>query len=147
MNVHKSENYEAISKIFNHPKAFRAMSDDLSPDIYDPPPGFYIMNEAETGVVRVDPVTGTACIVHIATTPDLWGKADVFTRAAIHYGFTHTLYTKILALIPVFNRLTISLCLRCGFVEEGRVSEGIRKNWKDHDMVLLGLTKHSFYGG
>lgn len=148
MIVNKTDDIEAVKRIINHPKVRYAMIDDLTPKEYDPPAdGFYIMDENECGVVRVDPINGITCIVHIACLPEMWGQSVEFTMAAIDFGFNHTLYTKITAAIPVFNRLAIALCYQCGFEKEGVLKESFRKNWKEHDMVLLGLTKTEFLRG
>ena len=82
MIIKRSLDKEAISKVFNHPQVFPFLPDDISPAFYDPvihPQVMYLMDEEDRGVVRVDPVNGITCSVHIATTPDMWGDA-------LHFG-------------------------------------------------------------
>lgn len=145
MSVHKTDDLEAVARILNHPRVFRMLADDSTPSPYVPTGGFHVMNDAKTGVVRIDPMNGICCVVHIAAMPELWGKANEFAMDVITWGFENTLFVKAVAMIPKFNRLTINLCLDCGFVLEGRLIKAFQKNWEYHDLVILGLTKTDFY--
>jgi len=146
--VNRSHNTKAIGQILNHPRVYGMVSDDCSPDPFLPPEGgFYIVNDAETGVVRLDQAGAMTCAAHIATLPVMRGKAKMFVKDALDWGFQNTLYTKVIALIPEFNRLAIKLCDDCGFSREGISTKSFLKNWKMHDQILFGITKTEFYGG
>jgi len=144
MSVHKTDDLEAVAKILNHPKVYNMVADDSVPFPYEPPPGLWVTNKEETGVVRIDPMNGICCIVHIATLPELWGKAEAFVMEVIDWGINNTAYSKVVALIPEYNKLTLRLCLKCGFEQEGRIKKSFLKNWKFYDQVLFGLTKTDF---
>lgn len=144
MNVHKSDDLEAVAKIMNHPRVYRMIADDLTPDTIIPEGAFYIMNDKKTGVIKVEPINGISCSVHISTLPSLWGRADEFVLSAIGWGFKNTLFTKIIAMIPEYNRLATCMCLKCGFDIEGILHKSVQKNWKYYDMTILGLTKVKF---
>ena len=142
--VHRTSDLDVVGRILNHPMVYGMISDDTTPDPYEPVDGLYIMNDEETGVVRIDPVNGICCIVHIATLPELWGTAESFVMEVIDWGINNTAYNKVIALVPEYNKLTLRLCLKCGFEQEGRIKKSFLKNWKFHDLVLFGLTKTDF---
>jgi len=144
MIVYRTHDMKAVAKILNHPKVYNMVADDSVPFPYDPPPGFWVTNKEETGVVRIDPVNGICCIVHIAAMPRLWGNSVTFVSAALEWGLLNTGYNKVIAMIPEYNKLTIRLCLKCGFEQEGRIKKSILKNWKFHDQLLFGLSKTDF---
>lgn len=144
--VHRTMNLEDVSTILNHPKVYRMISDDLSPERYDPVEALYVINDEKTGTGRADPFTGTCCSVHIAATPELWGKAESFAREAIGWVFSNTIYSKMVAFIPEYNRLAISLANRCGFSKEGLIHKSFLKNFVLYNQVVLGLTKREFGG-
>jgi len=145
--VFKTDDLKAVAKILNHPRVYGMISEDSAPVPFEPGPGFYIMNEEETGVVRIDHATAISCSAHIAAMPSLWGKARGFTKDALSWGFNNTQYTKVIALIPSFNLLALSLCDDCGFLREGLITQSYLKNWEYHDQVVFGITKNQFYGG
>ena len=136
---------DAVAKILNHPKVYNMVADDSVPFPYEPPPGFWVMNEDETGVVRIDPLNGICCVVHIAAHPNLWGNAGEFVESVLEWGIVNTGYSKVVAMVPEYNKLTIRLCLKCGFEQEGRIKRSILKNWKFYDQLLFGLTKMDFF--
>lgn len=144
MDVYKSNDLKAVARIMNHSKVYKIISDDLTPDLIVPEDAIYIMNDKKTGVIRVNSINGTSCSVHISTMPSLWGRADEFVLSALGWGFSNTIFTKVIAMIPEYNRLAIRMCLKCGFDIEGLISKSVLKNWKYYDMTLLGLTKVKF---
>ena len=146
MKVFRTHDMDSVAKILNHPKVYNMVADDSVPFPYDPPPGFWVMNEDETGVVRIDPLNGICCIVHIAAHPNLWGRSVEFVESVLEWGLVNTGYSKVIAMIPEYNKLTMRLCLKCGFEQEGRIKKSILKNWKFHDQLLFGLNKTDFLG-
>jgi RimJ/RimL family protein N-acetyltransferase len=146
--VTKAENMNAVSKILNHPKVHGFITDDTSDSHYTPnAEDFYIINKAETGVVKLDQLNGVTCIVHIAALPELWGKGVDFARESIDWGFKNTRFSKVVAIVPEFNHLTIKLCVGCGFEKEGLIKKSFLKNWEFHNQIIFGLTKAQFYKG
>ena len=143
--VYRCVDKEDISRIINHPKVFKWLSDDLSPSPFVPVvEDLYIMNEEKTGVIRIDPVNGITCEVHTATLPELWGRSDKFVKEVITWGFTNTLYQKAITYIPKYNRPAIQIAKRCGMVKEGRITRSFLKKWKLYDMEIYGLQKKEF---
>ena len=144
MKVFRAHDMKAVAKILNHPKVYNMVADDSVPFPYVPTPGFWVTNKEETGVVRIDPMNGICCIVHIAAHPNLWGHAGEFVESVIEWGMENTGYSKVIAMIPEYNKLTIRLCLKCGFEQEGRIKKSFLKNWCFHDQLLFGLSKTDF---
>lgn len=133
-----------LTRIFNHPKVFDYLTDDLSPEFYEPvihPQVTYLVDETKEGVIRLDPMNGMCCSVHIATTPKMWGTAHEFCKSAIKWGFRNTPYQKVVAIVPVFNDMTLKLVRDIGFTQEGLLKKSFLKNWNLHDQVVFGLCK------
>lgn len=142
--IERAIDMEAVARIFNHPKVYGWVSDDSSIPPYVPLLShYYIANEEKTAVVRIDPLTGTACMVHIAVLPELWGGQTLaFAKDGIVWVFSNTKYTKIISLAPEFNRMAIVLGQRCGFKIEGKITKSFMKNWVLYDQIVLGLSKY-----
>jgi hypothetical protein len=139
----RTNDMESLFKIFNHPLVYDMISDDSSVPPYRPDPNhFFVMNEDKTGAIRIDPVNGITCEVHIACMPEMWGRATGFIKGAIAWGFENTPYSKIITYIPEYNRAAIALTKRCGFKEEGRLTKSFLKRWEFHDQILFGLSKY-----
>jgi len=133
-----------ISEILNNPKVRDWLTDDNSPVDYEAiihPQIIYLMNDAKTGVIRVDPMNSISCSVHIATLPELWGHGSQFAKEAIEWGFKNTLYQKVVAMIPAYNEKTLSLVKKLGFIQEGILRKAFLKRWVLHDMIIFGLNK------
>lgn len=148
MDILNTRDLELITKIVDHPKVKGMMwgYSGLKPGPAKTGP-IYLTNAAGTGVLRIDPLNEITCMVHIAALPELWGRVEGFCKAAIHWGLEHTAYTKVIAVIPEYNRLAVRLCLRCGFTQEGLIKKSVLKGWSYYDQVLLGLTKTQFLKG
>ena len=138
---------DAVARICNDAEVFRHISDDMSPYPYVPDPRhLYIMNKEETGVIQVESLTGTTCMVHLSCLPSMNGNAADFVKEAIAWGFSHTPYTKIVAIIPETNRGAIRVAKQCNFQVEGKITKSFRKNWVHYDQVVLGLSKYETGG-
>ena len=138
---------ELISKILNHPKVYKWITDDCSPKVYEPiihPSIIYLTDETKKWVIRIDPINGICCQVHTTLLPEVWGLGVEIVREAIRWGFANTRYMKITTTIPVFNRLAIKLTKDSGFTKEGLIKKSFLKNWKLYDQELWGLTKNEF---
>lgn len=146
--IFNCKNVKDISKIWDHPRVFGWIADDLSakdtlPIINDAI--LYLMNEEKTGVIMVAPMNGITCQVHTAALPELWGRCSEFVRECIEWGFANTRYLKIVTFVPVFNKLAIRLTKKAGFQREGLMEKSFLKNWKIHDQELWGLTKEQYF--
>jgi len=133
-----------IQGILTHPKVRDWLTDDNSSFNYEPvihPQIIYLVNKEHTGVIRIDPLNSMTCSVHIATTPELWGKGAEFALEALTWGFKNTQYSKVVAIIPEYNERTIKLVQKIGFVKEGVITKSFLKRWKVHNQFLFGLYK------
>lgn len=148
MIVSLTKDIQVIAEIVNHPKLYGWLSDDCSPLIYEPDPkSLYLTDDNEDGIVRLDHVNGVCCQVHIAVTPCMWGKGVEFGKKCIEWAIVNTRYIKVIAMIPIYNKLTIRLVKKCGFKQEGLIKKSFLKNWKLHDQVLFGITKREYQEG
>ncbi len=139
----KTNDMEAVANIFNHPKVYEWVSDDTCVPPFIPDPShLYLMNEEKTGAIRVDPLNGVTCMVHIATLPELRKGTKQFVEEAIEWVFEKTTYSKIVSLAPECNRAAVVFGKRCGFKVEGKMTKSFLKNWKLYDQVVFGLSKY-----
>jgi len=146
MIIHRSFDFKAISQIINHPLVRAMMADDGTLDRVYVKEAFYLMDEDQKGVIRIDPINCVTCSAHIATLPEMWGHADTFTMSALRWGFNNTKYTKVVAMVPEYNKAARGLCARCGFEVEGRIKKSFLRNLTYYDMIIFGLTKTDFLG-
>ena len=147
MIIKSSIDKEAIKKVFNNKKIFKRISDDCYPCEYEPTTDkrfIYLLDDTESGVVKLEQMNGICCQSHIALLPVMWGKGIEFVEESIRWVMQNTVYVKTITMIPVFNRLTIKLVKNCGFHQEGLIKKSFLKNWKLHDQAIFGLTKYEF---
>lgn len=135
-----------IENIILHPEVINWLTDDNSKnyEVILHPRIYYLMNETSDGVIRVDPLNGVTCSVHIATLPTLWGQGHKFVQEALEWGFTNTVYQKIVGIIPVYNDRVIKLVKDFKFKEEGRLTKSFLKNWILCDQLIFSLNKGDF---
>jgi L-amino acid N-acyltransferase YncA len=55
--------------------------------------------------------------------------------------FGHTPCRRLIAEIPAYNRLTVQLARRSGFIDYGRNPKSFMKFGKLQDLVLMGLSE------
>ena len=141
--IYRCEDPEVISNIIHHPEVIDFLTDDgaSSMQVQIHPSIIYLTNSAHTGLIQAVPMNVVMCQVHIATTPDLWGKGHDFVAEAIQWGFTNTLYQKIIGMIPAYNYRTINLIEDLGFIREGILKKSFLKNWILHDQLIYSLSK------
>lgn len=144
--IYNCINKEVIENIILHPKVVNWLTDDKSKhyDVVIHPQIYYLVNEANTGVIRVDPMNSITCSLHMATLPELWGHGHEFAQEALEWGFKNTLYQKIVGIIPTYNERIIKLVKDLGFKQEGVLTKSFLKNWVLADQLIFGLSKGDF---
>ena len=142
--VYPTTDKDLISRIANHPKVIGWLRDDMSPELYIPtihPKIIYLVDDTESGVIRIDPMNSVTCSVHMATTPRMWGNAIDMVKEAIGWGFKKTQYLKIQAFIPNNNPYVKGLLYRCGFELEGTLKRSFLSGGILRDQFCYGLKK------
>lgn len=141
--IERATDMNSVSRILNHPKVSKWMLDDCTVLPYTPDPAhMFIINEGKTGLVRIEPLNGVTCMVHIATLPEMRGQTVAFVKECLDWLFENTLFSKVIGMTPECNRAAIVFGKRCGFKVEGKVTKSFLKNWKLHDQVIFGLSKY-----
>ena len=138
---------ELITKILNHPKVYKWITDDCSPKVYEPvihPSIIYLTDETQSAVVRIDPMNGICCTVHFALLPEAWGRGLEIVKEAIEWGFLNLRYVTIVAIVPMYNRLIIKIMRSCGFIKVGVLEKSFLKSWKLWDQEIWSLTKNEY---
>lgn len=143
--ITQTTDIELIGRILNHPQVYDSIIDDTCvPPCVANPSHLYLTNDEKTGLLVASHVNGVTCEVHIAVLPELWGRATRFVKDGLAWGFENLKYSKYIGFTPVYNRPAVALAKRCGFKEEGRLTNSFLKNWELHDQIIFGLSK---YGG
>ncbi len=141
--IYNCINKAVIENIILHPKVINWLTDDNTKnyDVVIHPQIHYLVNEANTGVVRVDPMNSVTCSLHIATLPELWGNGKSFGLDVRDWVFSKTLYQKAVAIIPAYNDRVIRLVNRLNFKQEGVLTKSFLKNWVLTDQLIFSLNK------
>lgn len=141
--IYNCINKSVIENIILHPEVMNWLTDDNTKhyDVIMHPQIHYLVNEENTGVVRVDPMNSITCFVHIATLPELWGHGKTFAQEIRDWVFTQTLYQKAVAIIPVYNDRVIKLVQGLNFKQEGVLTKSFLKNWVLADQLIYSLNK------
>lgn len=144
--IYNCINKEVIKNIVLHPKVINWLTDDNSNnyEVVIHPQVYYLVNEENTGVVRVDPMNSVTCSVHIATLPELWGHGHEFSKEILTWLFTNTLYQKVVGIIPEYNNRVIKLVQDLNFTQEGILTKSFLKNWVLTNQLIFSLNKGDF---
>jgi RimJ/RimL family protein N-acetyltransferase len=135
-----------IENIVLHPKVMPWLTDDNS-DNYEViihPQIYYLVNEENSGVLRIDKMNSVTCSGHLATLPSLWGNGHAFVQEALDWVFVNTFYQKIVGIIPAYNERVIKLVKDLNFKQEGVLTKSFLKNWVLADQLIFGLSKGDF---
>ena len=99
--INRTNDMNAVAQIFNHPKVYGWVSDDMSPRPYIPSPSHcYLLDDSKAAVARVDELNGVTCMVHIATLHEMRGQTASFAKDGIAWVFKNTTFSKIISLAP-----------------------------------------------
>lgn len=144
--IYNCINKTIIESIVLHPKVMTWLTDDNSKhyEVVIHPQVYYLVNEENSGVVRVDPMNSVTCAVHIATLPSLWGHGHEFSQEVLEWIFKNTRYQKVVGIIPAYNDRVIKLVKDFNFKQEGLLTKSFLKNWVLADQIIFGLNKGDF---
>jgi len=139
-------NPEQVLEVLNHPKVYKKVRDDLSLRNYKPNVDSTIFlviknNGVLCGVVGITPFISASCQLHIALLPAIYGKRGEVAASIRGWVLMNTRYLKFFCIIPTYNKLAIHFAKRCGFKEEGLLTKLFLRDWKLHDMIILGITR------
>jgi RimJ/RimL family protein N-acetyltransferase len=93
------------------------------------------------GAFLVKPMNDYCYEVHGGISPEYFGQGYAICRSMGVYVFNHTSCLKIVAIVPVFNRLMIRCLGKIGLKKEGLLTKSFMKGFKMHDQVIMGITK------
>jgi RimJ/RimL family protein N-acetyltransferase len=138
-----------VRGVFTHPAIYDKLGDDYSglAEDYFPVEDkrlYYLKakrGKTLLGVFLFLPRNHTCFEAHIAFLPDGWGAAAKCSVMAFKWIFKYTLCRKIIAEIPVYNRLVVKAARDSGMTEFGVNTASFLKGGKLRDQVLLGIKK------
>ena len=149
MRVERLTDPEQIKKIFNHPKISKHISDDLTPDNFEPDIARTIFlgifeDDKLLGIVSLEPFTNTTSQIHFCILPSLYGRLSDIKRVLCGWANTNTSIMKVVGFVPACNKLMVRAARTFGMVEEGRITKSFLQNWKLHDQIVFGFTKQQW---
>ena len=136
---------QEIRSIQTHPKIFKYISDDLTPEDFIPDTkrcvylGLYL-DETLYGCLMVEPVNSITASLHFCILPQLYGHLSEIREMVVNWLNT-TKLLKVIAFSPVWNKLIIKTARQVGMKEEGRLTKSFLYKWKLHDQIIFGATK------
>jgi RimJ/RimL family protein N-acetyltransferase len=149
VTIRRTHDLALIRAIFTHPTQYDAAGDDSAPRAEDFEPNaderiYYLLVRSDegliAGIVTLVPENCASYQIHIAVLPSAWGKATDYLRAAIAWSWIHTPARRIVARIPVYNRLALALARRAGLAEYGRNAGSFLKRGRLWDTVDFGIS-------
>lgn len=93
------------------------------------------------GAFLIKPMTDYCYEVHGGVDPEYFGKGWLVCREMGLFIFNHTPCLKIVAIVPVFNRLMCRCLEKIGLKKEGVLTKSFMKRFKMHDQIIYGMTK------
>ena len=151
MLIARTRDYRLIREVLLDPSQRRMASDDAT-DVAN-----WVPNEDERiiylearddfrrqalGIFTLLPGNAVCYEIHAALLPAAWGyRTRHALRGAIEYAWKQTPARRIVASIPVYNRLAIALGKDAGMTEYGRNPASFLRGGLLHDQVLLGISR------
>lgn len=151
MIYERTTNTEIIKQIVTHPRLYRWVTDDFAPPAADFEPNndpriWHVIVWSGYFGQRLGLLTflGQSTVlweVHCCLLPECWGRTVEAARGAFQWIFDHTSAQRIVATIPVYNRLTVRLAKAVGMSQYGLNPQSFMKGGELHDTVLFGISK------
>ena len=79
--------------------------------------------------------------VHGGAIPKYYGKGVEICMIFGHFLFDNTIFLKIVAVIPEYNRLMRACVQKAGMKPEGTITRSFMKFYRMHDQHVYGITK------
>lgn len=98
-------------------------------------------NRKMVGAFSVRGVNGICCEVHGGVIKEFWGYGCEICKTAIDFFFSNSIYLKMIAIVPVYNRAMIRCLLKNSFEIEGRLKKSFLKRYVLFDQIVLGRGK------
>lgn len=150
MTFERTHDLELVRGVMTHPRIWRFISDDGSPEAGDFTPSdhpsvWYMkaLDGAEfLGIWMFVPQTSVCFEVHTCLLPSAWGpRATQAAREMAEWMWANSPALRIVTSIPVINRLAIRLARNAGFTEYGRDPQSYQRDGMLWDRVLMGVSK------
>lgn len=144
---------ESIDDIMKHPKVYKTIVDDSCPERENfsieaalKKKEVYVLkalvNNVLCGTFLFHPWNYATYEIHICILPEYWGKKVVeLSKEAVQWMFSNTRCRKVVAFIPVFHRLAVTLAKKTGFKIEGVSEKSFQKEGVLYNQTLMGICK------
>lgn len=153
MTFERTTDYAIIRAIITHPTQYRHAGDDFSPKVEDfrvneDPRIWYILYRdlGKPGALLTFLPQNPICFeVHLCVLPFLWGKyhPTAILAAAFRWMFNNSPARRMVASIPIKNRLAIRLATRAGMARYGKNERSVMRGGRLQDQVLFGIDKET----
>ncbi len=140
---------ELVRRVLTHPRIYPRITDDGSPppeefQPSDHPAVTYLVayqGEELLGLYVLVPHNAVCWEVHVAMLPSAWGRARAATRAMVAWVWQHTRCRRLIASVPVSNRLALALGFAAGARAWGRNEKSFLRGGRLIDQITLGLSR------
>lgn len=154
MQFTRTRDFDLVRAVLTHPSQTRMSADDAT-EVASWRPNeddriYYIevrdgslgQSPGLLGIVSLIPENAVCYQVHVSLLPYGWGlRTRLALGGAIAWAFRETPARRLVASIPVDNRLAIALGEDCGMREYGRNPGSFLRDGELHDQVLIGISK------
>lgn len=147
----RTQDYTHIRSILTHPRVFNHISDDGSPKIadYQPPQhetiSYILAHDSQEllGLFMFHPTISSSCLeVHTCLLPTVGrARAQQVVRELALWIWPRIAQRVILTHVPAYNKPAAALARAAGFKAWGRLPRAFRKFHRDHDLILMGLSR------
>lgn len=151
ITIERTADYGLIRSILTHPQIYPHISDDFSParEEFQPPPDhpsiWYLAARDGEEVLGIWMLVWHSPVLvecHTCLLPVAWGRrAAIAAREALRWVFANSEAQTLMTNVPAYNRLALRFAKQSGMTEFGRIPSSFRKNQKDHDQIVMGLSR------
>ena len=117
------------------------MCDDESWSIPEGPFLSTFIDEEMAGSFHIRPWSSYCYEIHGGVSKKFWGKSvEIFTNMGM-FIFTQTPCTKIVCIVPEYNRLMRAALLKTGLKQEGCITKSFIRWMRMHDQYVYGINR------
>lgn len=152
MNVtyERTTDWNLIKEIVTHPRLYTWATDDFSPPASEFEPNndpriWYLIvwsdSDHRLGLLTFLGQSTVLWEVHCCLLPSCWGRSAEALTGAFDWIFGNTSAQRIVATIPIYNRLALKLAEAADMKLYGANPKSFMKNGELHDTLLFGISK------
>lgn len=147
--IYKEYKPDLFKKIATNPIVLPWIKDDEAIEDFNFPDCFLYLiaslNGEDVGFFMLHKVNLITVEIHTIFHPKAFGKVINFTSKVIDWIFSNTDYEKLITHVPEDNTKAKKLAEKSGMEVEGVIKKSFRRNGKNIDQFILGVSKCQRY--